>query len=553
MILRQAPRLTLALLTLPVAAGVLGTLIPAISNDLKGVKDLLEWPGLSASVALSLKSGLLSTLSALIVTMLIVASLRGTRAFALIQHLLAPLLAVPHAAAALGIAFLIAPSGWIARVVSPWATGWDQPPDLLILNDPGGWALTVGLIAKELPFLLLMALAALPQTDAERRVLQAQSLGAGKVMGFMIAVMPALYVQLRLPVYAVLAYAMTTVEMALILGPTRPLTLSSQIVIWMNDPSLGDKAMAAAAASLQLLIVLGAIAVWRGAESVLRLLLVRLAEGGLRLPRLDLLARLISIILGLGFALLLGAGLVGLGVWSMAGIWSFPDALPNTLSFATWERVWSAIRSSTGTTLAIAITATASSLVLVVACLEAERRFALASGTRALGILYLPLIVPQIAFLPGLHDLMLRIGLGTTWMTVAMVHMVFVLPYVFLSLSAPFRALDPRLGLTAQSLGASHTRILFTIRLPILLRPLLTAAAVGIAVSIGQYLPTLLIGGGRVETLTTEAVALSSGGNRRLIGAYGLAQTLLPALGFALALMVPAMVFRNRRQIQVRG
>ena len=41
--------------------------------------------------------------------------------------------------------------------------------------------------------------------------------------------------------------------------------------------------------------------------------------------------------------------------------------------------------------------------------------------------------------------------------------------------------------------------------------------------------PTLLIGGGRVETLTTEAVALSSGGNRRLIGAYAMLQLLLPA------------------------
>ncbi|MFN7053661.1 MAG: ABC transporter permease, partial [Gemmobacter sp.] len=82
-------------------------------------------------------------------------------------------------------------------------------------------------------------------------------------------------------------------------------------------------------------------------------------------------------------------------------------------------------------------------------------------------------------------------------------------------------------------------------------RPVLTAAAVGLAVSVGQYLPTLLIGGGRVETLTTEAVALSSGGNRRLIGAYALLQMLLPALGFAFALLLPALLFRNRRGMLV--
>ena len=41
---------------------------------------------------------------------------------------------------------------------------------------------------------------------------------------------------------------------------------------------------------------------------------------------------------------------------------------------------------------------------------------------------------------------------------------------------------------------------------------ILTAAAVGFAVSVGQYLPTLLIGAGRLPTITTEAVALASGG-----------------------------------------
>ena len=63
-------------------------------------------------------------------------------------------------------------------------------------------------------------------------------------------------------------------------------------------------------------------------------------------------------------------------------------------------------------------------------------------------------------------------------------------------------------------------------------------------------LPTLLIGGGRVETLTTEAVALSSGGNRRVIGAYAVLQLVLPAIAFALAIVVPALLWRHRRQMR---
>ena len=122
-----------------------------------------------------------------------------------------------------------------------------------------------------------------------------------------------------------------------------------------------------------------------------------------------------------------------------------------------------------------------------------------------------------------------------------------MLPYAILSLSAPYRSLDPRVALTAASLGASPARIFWRLRLPLLLGPILTTLALGFAVSLAQYLPTLLAGGGRVETLTTEAVALASGGNRRLAGAYGLLQLLLPATAFTLALTLPKLIYRHRR------
>jgi putative thiamine transport system permease protein len=79
-----------------------------------------------------------------------------------------------------------------------------------------------------------------------------------------------------------------------------------------------------------------------------------------------------------------------------------------------------------------------------------------------------------------------------------------------------------------------------------LLRPLLTAAAVGFAVSVGQYLPTLLVGAGRVRTLTTEAVALASGGDRRVIGVYALMQALAALSPFLLAILLPRVLWRNR-------
>ena len=96
---------------------------------------------------------------------------------------------------------------------------------------------------------------------------------------------------------------------------------------------------------------------------------------------------------------------------------------------------------------------------------------------------------------------------------------------------------------------AAFIGVLF-IALPMLLAPILTACAVAMAVSVGQYLPTLLVGGGRVQTLTTEALALAAGGDRRVIGVYALLQAAIALLPFALALALPALVWRNRRGMQ---
>ena len=130
--------------------------------------------------------------------------------------------------------------------------------------------------------------------------------------------------------------------------------------------------------------------------------------------------------------------------------------------------------------------------------------------------------------------------------SVIFVHLIFILPYVYLLLADPWNAFDVRYLNIARLMGKSQANVFFTIRAPILLRPILTAFALGFAISIAQYLPTLIIGAGRLPTITTEAVALASGGNRQLIGTYALVQTLLAFVIFAIAALVPAILWRNR-------
>jgi putative thiamine transport system permease protein len=509
----------------------------------------VAWPGLPNAVRLSVTTGLASTLISLVIVTLATAGWSGTRAFRLLERLLSPLLSVPHAAAAFGLAFLIAPSGWISRLFSPWLTGWSRPPDLLIVQDSWGLAMVAGLVVKEVPFLLLMTIAALAQADAVRSTTMAQALGYSRTTGWLKAVFPRVYAQIRLPVYVVLAYAMSVVDVAIILGPNTPSTLSVQIVRWIADPDLALRLQGAAAALLQLVLVLSALVLWRlGEWSVARLGHIWIAAGNR--GRGDAFIDLASFMAGAICAVAVLLGLVLLAVWSVAGYWGFPDALPDSFTTSSWVRHGGGAVSALGETALIAVVATLVALVLTIGCLEAEQRHGLHLNKQGMWLLYLPLLVPQIAFLPGLQTLLLRIGADVGRVPVIFAHIVFVLPYVFLSLADAFRAWDARYATVASTLGAGPDGVLWRVRLPMLLRPVLTAVAVGLAVSVGQYLPTLLIGGGRVATLTTEALALASGGDRRAIGVFALMQTGAALLPFALALLIPAIVWRNRRAMR---
>jgi putative thiamine transport system permease protein len=557
--LRLAPILAIAILALPVFSGLAGTVVPALgflpalggdAFSLDPFREVLAQPGLLRSCLIALACGVVTAAISVSVIAVFVAGWAETRAFRFMQHLISPLLSVPHAAAAFGLAFLIAPSGFVSRLVSPWATGWTRPPDWLIVNDQLGLSLMAGLIVKEVPFLLLIALAALPQVPAVQSRQLATALGYGRVAGFLFTVWPSVYGQIRLAVFAVIAFASSAVDVAIILGPTTPAPLPVRLVEWMNDPDLSARFMASAGAMLQLGVTIAALAVWLGVERAGGWLLRREVLRGSRFGN-DGWLRVLSLITMALTAIAVFGGLAVLAIWSVSGLWQFPNVLPASLSLRGWEQTLPRIGGPLMTTVTVGVTATIASAFLVIACLAREQQTGSTGGNRALFFIYLPLLVPQAGFVFGLKLMLLYAGAGTTWLAMVLVHMVFVMPYVFLSLSAPWRAFDRRFEAIAAGFGKTAWATFLAVRLPMLARAILAAMAVGFAVSVGQYLPTLLIGAGRLVTITTEAVALGAGGNRRVIGIYTFFQMLLPFLGFALAALVPALLFRNRRAMKV--
>ena len=528
----------------PVAIGVLGTVLPAFgilpelggsSLSLQPWRQLFNVPGLPEAVLLSLTTGLGTTAISFLIVIAFSAHWHGTRWFGRLRRLLSPLLSVPHVAIAIGFAFLIAPSGWIYRVLAALGLAAGLPPDLSTVQDRHGLALILGLILKEVPFLLLMMLVALGQVRVGESLTIARALGHSRSAAWQAIVLPQLYPQLRLPIYAVLAYSASVVDVALILGPTTPPSLA--VLVWrgFHDPDLNQIFWASAGACLQLLIALFAILLWRLGE------LVASASGRRRIvagwPGRP--SRIAASAAFAGAALVVAAAMAGLAatlLWSFTKSWTIGSAMPEALTLATWmQQLPVALKALTATAV-IGISSAMAALLLTIALLEEERRESLKARQRHYWLLYAPLLLPQIGFLFGIETLLVRSELDGTWSGLVWTHFLFVLPYVYLSLSEPWRALDPRYERTARCLGRGPLAVLVTLKLPLLVRPILVALALGFAVSVGQYLPTLFAGAGRFQTLTTEAVALAAGGDRRVVGVYTALQMFLPALGFALAL-----------------
>jgi putative thiamine transport system permease protein len=542
--------LTLGLLG-PIAAGLTQTGraafggmpgLGAVDLSLAPWQDLAAVPGLMTSIKLTLFTGLSATILSLMLALGFCAVAHERMSGSAAARWLTPFLAAPHAAMAIGLAFVLAPSGWIARLIAPLA-GWGNPPDLAIVNDPWGIALILGLMVKEVPFLLLVMLSALTQIPLRQHMAAGRMLGYGRGLVWMKIIAPQVWPLIRLPVMVVLAYALSTVDMGLILGPSNPPVLAVQLTRLFANPDIAQILPASAGALLQGLLVAGAFtALWLGTWLVRIVGLWWLRSGGRGSSAEPLLRLATALTLAL-FAI--GAlAMASLVIWSLAWRWPWPAPLPQSWSLKAW--VGAGWVHALGNTLLLAGATTGVSLTLAIAWLEGEDRAHRGRASWAEAIIYLPLLVPQIAFLYGLNILFLRLGISGGHAAVIWAQSLFVIHYVMITLSDPWRALDPRLTRAAASLGAGPWRRLFAIKLPVLITPILTAAAIGIAVSVAQYLPTLFMGAGRVATLTTEAVTLSSGSDRRVTGVYASLQAGLPLGAYIAAFLIPTLMNRHR-------
>ncbi|HET8816699.1 MAG TPA: ABC transporter permease subunit [Pseudidiomarina sp.] len=427
------------------------------------------------------------------------------------------ILSMPHLAFAVAILWLAAPTGWLWRLVpveSPWMPWFDRQYMV---------SLWIILIAKELPFLWFMTLRALQQLPFERWLLVGRSQGHSESRTWWLVVIPALLQRLRLPLCVVAVYSLTVVDLALFAAPQTPAPLAVQVAQWQLefDP---QSQLLAFAGSLLLLILAGLMCGWVCLQERFifhwcqRLLsrslstteswLFRVSVVGHYLPKLFVYLAIVLFIALL--ALVHGHG------------WFYPALVPQQWDLALWQREWQYVSDGAWRSLWIAMGVASISLVLCVITAEWQRA---RQQKIPRALLLLPLLVPQIflvlVWIPWSQ---------TELLWVVWAHVPFSYAYALLAYLPAEERFEQRYLQQSQTFGYSFWQAWWRTKRPLLQVPLLTAFALAMLVSIAQYVPTVFIGGGRVPTLTTDFVALSSGSNVSMQALYALTMWLLCAV-----------------------
>ncbi|MUK28730.1 thiamine ABC transporter permease [Aliivibrio fischeri] len=549
--LRALYLIIIAVCILPTLPGLLGVAVSALGYipplgmhhfSLDGFALVFSWEGVWRSIGLTIYSAITSSYLACLITFAVLQATWGSKFWRKVELSLSPLLATPHVAFAIGFAFLFAPTGMGVRALHG-LFGYDASPQNIndlafLIKDPHALGLIVMLALKEVPFLLLMSISILTQLKIDQIEKVSASLGYSKAQMWWKCVFPQWLAKLRFPMLAVIAYSLSVVDVALIIGPTNPPTFAVLVWQWFTEPDLNLLPRAAAGAVIlfaiaSLLIAFARLVEWTITKGIK--CWQYSGRSGISLPGKSLFLLIISLTV-LMVPLMI--------IWSFAQRWRFPDLLPSRYSERFWQLEWDSILSTINQSLSIAIIT--ASIALVLAVLAHEYRIKYKWQVPGY-IIAIPMLIPQLSILFGLQVVTLYLSSDSYFFWVCWAHVFFAFPFVYLSLDGPWKSFDTGLTRVALSLGKSPLQAWWKVKMPILLPAIVFAWAVGISVSLAQYLPTLMLGAGRISTITTEAVALSSGFDRRVTAIYAIWQALLPLFFFTFAIMISRLPIKCRR------
>ena len=519
----------------PTFIGFLGVLFPAFGYfpalggnyfSLNFFNDLFLIPGIKKSLLLSLFIGFFSTLLALFFSQLILLYIFNTKIFYYLKIIISPLVALPHITMAVGLLFLLSPSGFIIRALSPWLTGYDRPPDFYLIPDEFGLSLILGLVLKEIPFFLLTSIAALEQFPANKLFNVGKSLQHSNFSTWCLIIFPNLYNKIRLVIFIVMAFTSSVIDMALVLSPSTPSTLSIRILQFYQSTETNSIFIASNLALVQVIIIIILMLTWKLIEMIIKhnyffLFSIKF------LPRKKYFLEKYFFSLGLFLIFLSILGIINSFFWGIGNNWYFPNVYPETYTLDHIISFFNENKVIILNSLSIALIVSILSIFIIIIWIESCDYLSINKPYLEF-LIFIPLFIPQISLLIGLQTFLIKVGFQNYFFSLIFIEILYVIPYCLILLGPALRGINKDFLSIGASLGKTRIQRLFLIKIPLIVSTLLTSFAIGIIISLSLYTPVYFIGAGRITTLTVETLNLATSGLRQDLGVATIFQIIIP-------------------------
>ena len=539
------------IITVPIICGFLGFFLPSFNYlPILGKGDFnlnyfyisMNIPGIYKSIILSIFTGLVSTILALFFSQVILLYLFKTKVYNFIKIIISPLIALPHITMAIGLIFLLSPSGLLLRSVSPWLTGFDRPPNSYIFPDEYGFLLILGLMLKEIPFLILVSLSALREFSSTKFFDLGKSFQHSSFSTWFLLIFPIIYKKIRLVVFIIIAFSASVVDMSLLLAPSTPSTLSVRILQIFQSSDMDSFFVASNLSLFQLLIIIVLFMIWIILEKIIKLKYFYIFFIKITSFKSEILKFLI-LCFGISVFLLSFMGIICSILWGFSENWYFPNFFPNNLNIDNFSSFYGDHKSLIFISIFIPLIVSLLSTFLTITWVELLDYLNI-KKTQFEWIIFFPLFIPQISFLIGIQSFIIFFNYNSFLIPLIFVQLFYVIPYCFIILAPAIREVKSDYINIASSLGKNRIVRLFKIKIPLVLSSFMTSFAIGMIVSFAMYIPVYFIGAGRVTTLTVEALNLALSGSKQDLGIATFFQILFPTL------LLFTVAFINRKTVK---
>lgn len=157
--------------------------------------------------------------------------------------------------------------------------------------------------------------------------------------------------------------------------------------------------------------------------------------------------------------------------------------------------------AAAGRSLLVGVVATLIAVVLATLMALAMERYEFKSKTAWDGMLYMPVVVPEIIAAVSLLLFFAQLKIERGYFTLIIAHVAFIMPFIYLTVRARLADFDRSVEEAAKDLGANELTTFRRVTLPLLMPGIVSGALLGFTLSMDDFVISNFVKGVKMDTL----------------------------------------------------